>query len=73
MELALLVFSDSLNSYNYLKFLNELKIYPFNFNILFKTSVTELIPIAIYFFQMILDSGSIVYNWKEVISKFGKN
>jgi hypothetical protein len=62
-----------LNSYNHLKFLNELKIYPFNFNILFKISLTALIPIIIYLFQMLLDTSSILYNWKVVVSKLGIN
>ncbi len=66
-------YAEELNSYNYLNYLNGLTTYPFNFNNLFKISLTALFPIVLYFTQMLLDPGSILYNWKEVLEKIGIN
>ena len=65
--------AEELNTFNYLNYLNGLTTYPFNFNNLFKISMTALFPIVLYFTQMLLDPGSILYNWKEVLEKIGIN
>jgi len=64
---------EELNEYNYLNYLNGVTTYPFNFNTLFKIVLTALFPIMLYFIQMLLDPGSILYNWKEVLEKIGMN
>lgn len=64
---------EELNAYNHLSYLKGLTTYPFNFNNLFKITLTALFPIVLYFLQMVLDPGSILYNWKEVLEKMGFN
>ena len=64
---------EVLNEYNHLNYLKNLATYPFNFSTLLKITLTALFPILLYFLQMVLDPGSIFYNWKEVVEKIGIN
>lgn len=59
---------SELNSFNYLNFLEKMNLYPFTFTTMTKIILTALFPVLFYIVQMLLDSGSIFYNW-DMLSK----
>lgn len=62
---------EELNLYNHLYFINNVSVYPFNFSNLFKIITASLVPMLVYLIQMLIDTGSILYNPQTILRLFG--